>query len=134
VADAGAAVVGPRGAEVVVRDLMLGPAPRLGVFADQPGDEMRLEAVEIRECVMIGVQVLHADVSLERVVIRDTETDPGGRFGRGVNITLGLPFVRTSVDHGTALDIAGRGEADPGSLREAVEFAIALARRETLAA
>jgi len=37
-----------------------------------------------------------------------------------VNVTLGLPFVRTSVDHGTALDIAGSGEADPGSLEAAM--------------
>ena len=49
-------------------------------------------------------------------------------FGRGVNVTLGLPFVRTSVDHGTALDIAGSGRADPGSLLEAVKLAIELAR------
>jgi 4-hydroxythreonine-4-phosphate dehydrogenase len=55
-------------------------------------------------------------------------------FGRGVNVTLGLPFVRTSVDHGTALDIAGNGRADAGSLREAVQLAIALARRVALAA
>jgi 4-hydroxythreonine-4-phosphate dehydrogenase len=48
-------------------------------------------------------------------------------FGRGVNVTLGLPFVRTSVDHGTALDIAGTGRADPGSLIEAVKLAIELA-------
>jgi len=48
-------------------------------------------------------------------------------FGRGVNVTLGLPFVRTSVDHGTALDIAGTGRADPGSLIEAVKLAIDLA-------
>jgi 4-hydroxythreonine-4-phosphate dehydrogenase len=48
-------------------------------------------------------------------------------FGRGVNVTLGLPFVRTSVDHGTALDIAGSGRADPGSLIEAVNLAIQLA-------
>jgi 4-hydroxythreonine-4-phosphate dehydrogenase len=48
-------------------------------------------------------------------------------FGRGVNVTLGLPFVRTSVDHGTALDIAGTGRADPGSLIEAVNLAIELA-------
>ena len=41
-------------------------------------------------------------------------------FGRAVNVTLGLPFVRTSVDHGTALDIAGKGEADPGSLEAAM--------------
>jgi len=48
-------------------------------------------------------------------------------FGRGVNVTLGLPFVRTSVDHGTALDIAGTGKADPGSLIEALKLAIELA-------
>jgi 4-hydroxythreonine-4-phosphate dehydrogenase len=48
-------------------------------------------------------------------------------FGQGVNVTLGLPFVRTSVDHGTALDIAGTGRADPGSLIEAVKLAIQLA-------
>jgi len=48
-------------------------------------------------------------------------------FGQGVNVTLGLPFVRTSVDHGTALDIAGTGRADPGSLIEAVKLAIELA-------
>lgn len=44
-------------------------------------------------------------------------------FGRAVNVTLGLPFVRTSVDHGTALDLAGSGEADPGSLYEAIKLA-----------
>jgi len=48
-------------------------------------------------------------------------------FGGGVNITLGLPFVRTSVDHGTALDLAGKGGADPGSLYAAVEMAVDLA-------
>jgi 4-hydroxythreonine-4-phosphate dehydrogenase len=49
-------------------------------------------------------------------------------FGAGVNITLGLPFVRTSVDHGTALDLAGTGQADPGSLFEALDLAGALVR------
>jgi 4-hydroxythreonine-4-phosphate dehydrogenase len=48
-------------------------------------------------------------------------------FGRGVNVTLGLPFVRTSVDHGTALDLAGTGRADAGSLIEAAKLAIELA-------
>ena len=47
--------------------------------------------------------------------------------GGGVNVTLGLPIVRTSVDHGTALDLAGTGKADPGSLFAAVELAIAMA-------
>lgn len=50
-------------------------------------------------------------------------------FSRGVNVTLGLPFVRTSPDHGTALDIAGRGVADPSSMREAVALAIRLVER-----
>ncbi|MEX2149295.1 MAG: 4-hydroxythreonine-4-phosphate dehydrogenase PdxA [Steroidobacteraceae bacterium] len=44
-------------------------------------------------------------------------------FGRAVNLTLGLPFWRTSVDHGTALDLAGSGRADPGSLFEAIGLA-----------
>ncbi|HSL21775.1 MAG TPA: 4-hydroxythreonine-4-phosphate dehydrogenase PdxA [Vicinamibacterales bacterium] len=48
-------------------------------------------------------------------------------FGRAVNVTLGLPIVRTSVDHGTAFDIAGRGVADPSSMIEAVLLAAALA-------
>ena len=45
-------------------------------------------------------------------------------FGRAVNVTLGLPYVRTSVDHGTALDLAGTGRADPGSLFEAIDSAV----------
>jgi 4-hydroxythreonine-4-phosphate dehydrogenase len=49
-------------------------------------------------------------------------------FGAGVNVTLGLPFVRTSPDHGTALDIAGQGTADGGSMREAMRTAMTLAR------
>lgn len=44
----------------------------------------------------------------------------------GVNVTVGLPFVRTSVDHGTAFDIAGKGVADAASLRCAVNLAIQL--------
>jgi 4-hydroxythreonine-4-phosphate dehydrogenase len=48
-------------------------------------------------------------------------------FGHAVNVTLGLPIVRTSVDHGTALDIAGTGKADNGSLVEAVRLAARLA-------
>jgi 4-hydroxythreonine-4-phosphate dehydrogenase len=47
-------------------------------------------------------------------------------FGQGVNVTLGLPLIRTSVDHGTALDLAGTGRADPGSLREALRLAVEL--------
>jgi 4-hydroxythreonine-4-phosphate dehydrogenase len=49
-------------------------------------------------------------------------------FGQGVNVTLGLPIIRTSVDHGTALDIAGTGKADVGSLLAAIHLAIELAQ------
>lgn len=48
-------------------------------------------------------------------------------FGNGINVTLGLPIIRTSVDHGTALELAGTGRADPGSLFTAVEQAVAMA-------
>jgi 4-hydroxythreonine-4-phosphate dehydrogenase len=47
-------------------------------------------------------------------------------FGNAVNVTLGLPIIRTSVDHGTALDLAGKGIADPGSLHAAVRLAASL--------
>jgi 4-hydroxythreonine-4-phosphate dehydrogenase len=50
-------------------------------------------------------------------------------FGHGINVTLGLPIIRTSVDHGTALAIAGSGKADPGSLFEAVAEAVRMAGR-----
>jgi 4-hydroxythreonine-4-phosphate dehydrogenase len=57
-------------------------------------------------------------------------------FGKAVNVTLGLPIIRTSVDHGTAFDIAGRNAADPASLVEAVRLAakLATAAREGQAA
>jgi len=49
-------------------------------------------------------------------------------FGRAVNVTLGLPIIRTSVDHGTAFDIAGQGVADPSSLIEAINLAVRLCK------
>jgi 4-hydroxythreonine-4-phosphate dehydrogenase len=54
-------------------------------------------------------------------------------FGHAVNITLGLPIVRTSVDHGTALDIAGTGRADAGSLAAALQAALDIAARSNAA-
>ena len=52
-------------------------------------------------------------------------------FGGGVNVTLGLPIIRTSVDHGTALDLAGTGNINTGSMLAAIELAIELARKKT---
>ncbi|HEB66378.1 MAG TPA: 4-hydroxythreonine-4-phosphate dehydrogenase, partial [Gammaproteobacteria bacterium] len=53
-------------------------------------------------------------------------------FGQAVNITFGLPFIRTSVDHGTACELAGTGRADPGSLIAAIETAIGMSERAGL--
>jgi 4-hydroxythreonine-4-phosphate dehydrogenase len=50
-------------------------------------------------------------------------------FDRAVNLTLGLPIIRASPDHGTAFDIVGRNKANPGSMRSAIELAIDLAVR-----
>ena len=52
-------------------------------------------------------------------------------FGQAVNVTLGLPIVRTSVDHGTALDLAGKGTAESSSLRTAIQMAVGLARGQS---
>lgn len=51
-------------------------------------------------------------------------------FGEGINVTLGLPIIRTSVDHGTALDLAGSGRADPGSMQAALDCAVQMARQQ----
>jgi 4-hydroxythreonine-4-phosphate dehydrogenase len=50
-------------------------------------------------------------------------------FGLGVNVTLGLPIIRTSVDHGTAIDLAGLGNIDPNSFYSAIDLAIDLAQK-----
>jgi 4-hydroxythreonine-4-phosphate dehydrogenase len=54
-------------------------------------------------------------------------------FGEGINVTLGLPIIRTSVDHGTALDLAGTGRADAGSMIAAIDAAVAMARHKRAA-
>ena len=54
-------------------------------------------------------------------------------FGRSVNWTLGLPIVRTSVDHGTAYDLVGTGRANPASMGAALEWAQRIARRARVA-
>ena len=61
--------------------------------------------------------------------LRDRKVLKAAGFGRAVNVTLGLPVLRTSVDHGTALDLAGTGRADPGSLEAAIELALELVQR-----
>ena len=79
------------------------------------------------DTLFVPERLKHADAVLAMYHDQGLPVLKYASFGRGVNVTLGLPFVRTSVDHGTALDIAGTGRADPGSLIEAVKLAIELA-------
>lgn len=79
------------------------------------------------DTIFVPERVKHADCVLAMYHDQGLPVLKYASFGRGVNVTLGLPFVRTSVDHGTALDIAGAGKADAGSLIEAVELAVELA-------
>lgn len=69
----------------------------------------------------------HADAVLTMYHDQGLPVLKHASFGMGVNITLGLPIIRTSVDHGTALDLAGTGRAQPGSLFAAIDLAIQLA-------
>ena len=79
------------------------------------------------DTLFVPERLKHADCVLAMYHDQGLPVLKYASFGRGVNVTLGLPFVRTSVDHGTALDIAGTGRADAGSLIEAVKLAIELA-------
>jgi 4-hydroxythreonine-4-phosphate dehydrogenase len=98
---------------------ILAPAARaLGAAGPLPADTVFVRAIR-RE--FDAVLAPYHDVGMTAIKV--------AAFGRGVNITLGLPFVRTSPDHGTAFDIAGKGVADSGSMREALELAVAMAAR-----
>jgi len=79
------------------------------------------------DTLFVPERLRHADAVLAMYHDQGLPVLKYASFGRGVNVTLGLPFVRTSVDHGTALDLAGTGRADAGSLIEAVKLAIELA-------
>lgn len=113
-----------------------------GLFGDQ---EARIMAPAVALLQQEGMDVmgpLPADTVFVRAIRGDFDAviapyhDVGmaafktASFGSGVNVTLGLPFPRTSPDHGTALDIAGRGLADPSSMIEAVRMAGRMARTE----
>jgi 4-hydroxythreonine-4-phosphate dehydrogenase len=103
-------------------DEVLAPAARaLGAAGPFPADTVFVRALRGE---FDAVLAPYHDVGMTAIKV--------AAFGRGVNVTLGLPFIRTAPDHGTAFDIAGRGVADPSSFRAAVELAIRLARnRET---
>lgn len=99
---------------------ILGPAARrLGIAGPLPADTVFVRALRGEFDAVIAP---YHDVGMTAIKVAS--------FGSAVNVTLGLPFPRTSPDHGTALDIAGHGMADPSSFLAAVELCASLARRE----
>jgi len=103
-------------------DRVLAPAARLlGAAGPLPADTVFVRALRGE---FDAVLAPYHDVGMTAVKVAG--------FGRGVNVTLGMPFIRTAPDHGTAFDIAGKDKADPGSMRAALELATSLApRRKT---
>jgi 4-hydroxythreonine-4-phosphate dehydrogenase len=96
---------------------ILGPAARaLDAAGPLPADTVFVRAMRGEFDVVLAP---YHDVGMTAIKV--------AAFGRAVNVTLGLPFPRTSPDHGTALDIAGTGKADPSSMRAALELAVQLA-------
>jgi 4-hydroxythreonine-4-phosphate dehydrogenase len=93
-------------------------AERLGITGPLPADTVFVRAMKGE---FDAVLAPYHDVGMTAIKV--------AAFGRGVNVTLGLPFVRTSPDHGTAMDIAGTGRADAGSMRAAMDLAIDLVLR-----
>ncbi len=93
-------------------------AQRLGTGGPIPADTVFVRALRGEFDVVLAP---YHDVGMTAIKVAS--------FGSAVNVTLGLPFVRTSPDHGTAMDIAGTGRADASSMRAALALAIDLARR-----
>ena len=134
-----------------LRDRFRIPEPRIAVLGLNPhaGEAGHLGREEIDVITPVMERLRREGMLLDGPLPADTAFNPGvlsrcdavlamyhdqglpvlkyAGFGEAVNVTLGLPIVRTSVDHGTALDLAGKGGADVGSLRRAVSLAIELA-------
>ena len=105
-------------------DTILRPAAeRAGIAGPFPADTVFVRALRGEFDAVIAP---YHDVGMTAIKV--------AAFGRAVNVTLGLPFPRTSPDHGPALDIAGRGLADPSSMKESVRVCAAIARRLAAAA
>lgn len=124
------------------RIVVCGLNPHAGEGGHLGSEEQEIIEPAIRECRADDMDIvgpLPADTAFTPVagpadVILAMYHDQGlpvlkyAGFGRAVNVTLGLPIIRTSVDHGTALDIAGKGIADAGSMRAAVDMAAQMAQ------
>jgi 4-hydroxythreonine-4-phosphate dehydrogenase len=109
-------LLGTEEQQVLAPAVMAARARHIGIDGPFPGDTVFVRAVRGEFDAVIAC---YHDQGLIPVKLL--------AFGRAVNVTLGLPIIRTSVDHGTAFDIAGRGVADPSSMIEATMLAARLA-------
>ena len=112
-----------------------------GLFGDEERTLLQPAIAKLRAAAVDASGPLPADTVFRRAMAGEFDAviapyhDVGmaafktAAFGAGVNVTLGLPFVRTSPDHGTAMDIAGTGAADASSMLEAIELAARLVAR-----
>ena len=113
-----------------------------GEFGDE---EIRIIRPAIKKMEELGISLngpIPADTAFTPKIMRNTDCyltmyhDQGLApfkalaFGKGVNVTLGLPIIRTSVDHGTGLDIVGSNKVDPSSFFESIKLAITLAKNQ----
>lgn len=118
--------------------LLAGLNPHAGENGHLGREEQEIMLPAVAQLRQQGIDIsepLPADTLFQPFLLRDADAvlaayhDQGlpvlkyASFGGGVNITLGLPFIRTSVDHGTALNLAGTGKADSGSLKTAITTA-----------
>jgi 4-hydroxythreonine-4-phosphate dehydrogenase len=110
--------------------------PALNRLRDEFGEEVNLAGALPADTAFTPAQTARCDAVVAMYHDQGLAPLKQRAFGTAVNVTLGLPFVRTSVDHGTAFDLAGTGYADPGSFREALNLARELAanRARALAA
>jgi 4-hydroxythreonine-4-phosphate dehydrogenase len=126
------------------RIAVLGLNPHAGENGHLGDEEIRIIAPAIAAARAAGIdaagplpadtafvprELAHYDAVLAMYHDQGLPTIKHAGFGAAVNVTLGLPILRTSVDHGTALDLAGTGRADSGSLAAAVKLAVDLVRR-----
>lgn len=124
------------------RILVAGLNPHAGEQGHLGWEEIEIIEPELQALRKQGLDVrgpYPADTLFQPFMLKDADAvlamyhDQGlpvlkyASFGQGVNITLGLPFIRTSVDHGTALNLAGTGHADYGSLMTAIQTALSMA-------
>jgi 4-hydroxythreonine-4-phosphate dehydrogenase len=119
--------------------------PHCGEDGEFGDEEVRIIKPAIKKMQGLGISIsgpISADTAFTPKIMKNTDCylamyhDQGLTpfkslaFGKGVNVTLGLPIIRTSVDHGTGLDIVGSNNIDPSSFFESIKLAISLAKNQ----